>query len=234
MDARAIAIERGVSEATPEPPPSGRLESAPRMQLSETLWGIRWGDLLPQQVTRDVTVVASSFDQALPFIEVNYSTIFEDEGDARFFNPQSPTLKARYYRIAGDFFEFKQGPRTVGLLIGTAVDWSTYYIRSAAALPEIQGSQMIQRFFTPMFAFLKAAGVERIEAETSPTNMAVIHLLSRMRFNPSGTVLTDRWGALLRLTRYLDEGAERVFIKQYCAGVHYQTKGHAGSKRASV
>ena len=56
---------------------------------------------------------------------------------------------------------------------------------------------MIQRFFTPMFALLKAAGVERIEAETSPTNLAVIHLLSRMRFNPSGTVLTDRRGGLI-------------------------------------
>jgi hypothetical protein len=202
--------------------------------LSEALWGIRWEELLPQQVTRDVTVVASSYDQALPFIDANYSTIFEDEGENRFFNSQSPTLRARYYRMAGDFFEFKQEQRTVGLLIGTAVDWSTYYIRSAAALPEVQGSQMIQRFFTPMFAFLKAAGVERIEAETSPTNMAVIHLLSRMRFNPSGTVLTDRWGALLKLTRYLDEGAERVFINQFCSGVRYQTKDHPGSKRASV
>lgn len=234
MDARATAIECSLSHTFSEPPPSGRLESAPRLQLSEALWGIHWADILPQQVTRDVTVVASSFDQALPFIEANYSTIFEDKGDDRFFNPDSPTLKARYYRIAGDFFEFKQGARTVGLLIGTAVDWSTYYIRSAAALPEIQGSQMIQRFFTPMFAYLKAAGVERIEAETSPTNMAVIHLLSRMRFNPSGTVLTDRWGALLKLTRHLDEGAERVFINQFCSGVHYQTKNRAGSKWTSV
>ena len=234
MDARATAIECSLSHTSSEPPPSGRLESAPRMQLSETLWGIRWEDILPQQVTRDVTVVASSFDQARPFIETNYSTIFEDGGDDRFFNSQSRTLKARYYRVAGDFFEFKQGPRTVGLLIGTAVDWSTYYIRSAASLPEVQGSQMIQRFFTAMFAHLQAAGVERVEAETSPTNLAVIHLLSRMRFNPSGTVLTDRWGALLKLTRYLDEGAERVFVNQFCSGVHYQTKDHAGSKWAGV
>ncbi len=234
MDARATAIECSVSQTTPAPPPSGCFESANRLQLSETLWGIRWEDILPHQVTRDVTVVASSFDQALPFIQANYSTIFEDEGVDRFFNSQTPTLKARYYRTAGDFFEFKRGPRTVGLLIGTAVDWSTYYIRSAASLPEFQGSQMIQRFFTPMFALLKAAGVERIEAETSPTNLAVIHLLSRMRFNPSGTVLTDRWGALLKLTRYLNPSAERVFIDQFCSGVHYQSRDHACSKRASV
>ena len=40
------------------------------------------------------------------------------------------------------------------------------------------------------------------------------HLLSRLRFNPSGTVLTDRWGALLKFTRFLDDAAEQVFLDE--------------------
>ena len=231
MDARATAIERSVVHSTPEPPPSGHFESSQRLQLSEALWGIHWADFLPRQVTQDVTVVASSYDRALPFIEANYATIFEEDGSNRFLHKQSNELKARYYRTAGDFFEFKQGTRTVGLMIGTAVDWTTYYIRSAAALPEVQGKQVIQRFFAAMFMVLRAAGVERVEAETSPSNLAVIQVLSRMRFNPSGTVLSDRWGALLKFTRFLDEEAERVFLDQFCSGVRYQVKHQPGSRR---
>ncbi len=231
MDSAANRIECGLTEATPAPP-SGTLE-APR-GLTEVLWGIRWEDFLPHQVTADVLVVASCYDQALPFIEDNYGCIFEDDGDQRFYRTKSVAQRAHYYRKVGDFFEFKQGARSVGLLIGTAIDWSTYYIRSAAALPEVQGKGMIQRFFHTMFPILKRAGVERVEAETAPTNMAVIHLLSRMRFNPSGTILSDRWGALLKLTRYLDEDAEQVFLDRFCLGVRYQEKDHPGSKRASA
>jgi hypothetical protein len=215
-----------------EPPPeSGRfkasVDSRPPL-LSEALWGIRWREMLPRPVTKDVVVVPSSFEQARPFIEAHYSTIFEDDGVGRFLRSGATAALNRYYEAVGDFFEFKMGPRTVGLLIGTPTDWSTYYIRSAAALPEVQGKKVIQRFFPEMFAVLKAAGVERVEAETSPSNTATLHLLSRLRFNPSGTVLTDRWGALMRFTCFLDDAAEQVFLDQFCVGVRYQCRGRHG------
>lgn len=205
-----------------------------RWRLTELLWGIRWEDHLPLAVTRDVMVVPSSFEQAWPFIEAHYTTIFEDPGTGPFSGRCATRLVERYYRVVGDFFEFKQGERTVALLIGTALDWSTYYMRSAAALPEIQGKQVIQRFLPEMFAVLEAAGVERLEADISPSNMAMLHLLSRVRFNPSGMLLTDRWGALQRFTRFLSEGAERVFIQQFCSGVHYQLKHSSRSWRTGT
>jgi hypothetical protein len=203
------------------------------MRMTEALWGIRWEEILPHQIARDVAVIASSFEQSLPFIEANYARIFEEGEDTRFSRPSNTDPRVRYYRTVGDFFEFKQGDRTVALLIGTAADWSTYYIRSAAALPEVQGRKLIQRFFPEMFAVLKAAGVERVEADTSPSNMATLHLLSRLRFNPTGTVLTDRWGAHIKFTRYLDDAAEQVFLDQFCTGVRYQRRRHHGLRRAS-
>ena len=208
MDARATAVECGVGEITPEPPPSGGVESCPRMQLSETLWGIRWGDILPYQLSPEVVAVESSYDQALPFIEANYRAIFEDDGAQRFLTRRPGTAKARYYRNVGDFFEFKQGTRTVGLIVGTAIDWSTYYLRSVAALPEVHGKRVMQLFMPVLFSVLQTAGIERVETDTSPSNIAMLHLLSRLRFNPSGTVLTDRWGALMKFTLFLDKDAE--------------------------
>ena len=91
---------------------------------------------------------------------------------------------------------------------------------------------MIQRFFPEMFAVLRAAGVERVEADTSPSNMATLHLLSRLRFNPTGTVLTDRWGAHIKFTRYLDDAAEQVFLDQFCTGVRYQRRSQPGLRTA--
>ena len=234
MDARATAIECSVSQTTPAPPPSGRIESAPRMQLSETLWGIRWGDVLPYRLSPEVMAVASSYEQALPFIEANYPAIFEDDGSRRFLPQQSSGAKARYYRNVGDFFEFKLETKTVGLIIGTAIDWSTYYLRSVAALPEVHGKRVMQLFMPVLFSVLHAAGIERVETDTSPSNIAMVHLLSRLRFNPSGTVLTDRWGALMKFTLFLNDEAERTFIAQFCTGIHYQLRNRLDIPKANA
>ena len=204
------------SRADPEP--------SARPRFSEALWQIDWPALLPRPVTQDgVTVEWSSFERSLPFITANYGAIFEDDPGSPFVTKVSDA-KARYYREAGDFFEFVHRGRTVGLLVGTPVDWSTYYVRSAAALPEYQGRKIVQRFFPFLFEQLKAAGVERVEADTSPANMATLHLLTRLRFNVTGTVLSERWGAHVHFTKFLDEGSEGVFLNQFCAGVKYHLR----------
>ena len=203
-------------EGDSRPPPAAR--------LSEQFWGIRWSQLLPRRMTDDgVLVEWSSFDRALPFIAESYAEIFEAPPTTA---PGSSTsqAKARYYRAAGDFFEFRHEGRTVGLLVGTPVDWSTYYVRSAAALPAYQGRKLIQRLLPMVFAELAAAGVERVEADTSPANMATMHLLTRLRFNVTGTVLTERWGAIVHFTKFLNEDVERAFLDQFCSGVKYQLR----------
>ena len=194
--------------------------------LSRTLWDLDWAAHLPHRLTEDgVTVFWSSFDEALPFIRDHYAEIFhEGDGEAPFATREGGAAKARYYRAAGDFFEIKHEGRTVGLLIGTPVDWSTYYLRSAAAIPEYQGRKVCHRFFPRLFELLKGAGVHRVEADTSPANMATMHLLTRMRFNVTGTLMTERWGAHVHLTKFLDEDAESTFLRHYCSGVKYQLR----------
>jgi RimJ/RimL family protein N-acetyltransferase len=199
--------------------------------LSHVLWGIDWRKELPIRVARDETAFAvfSNFERSLPFIQRHYSTIFEDDGESPFTGGKLTGAKIKYYREVADFFEFQVDAETAGLLICTPVDWSTYYIRSAAVLPQHQGKKLIQRFLPLLFDRLRQAGVERIEADTSPANMATMHLLTRLRFNVTGTVLTDRWGGLVRFTRYLEEGNESVFLGQFCSGVKYQVRERASS-----
>lgn len=213
-----------------EPPPS---TTGARDSLSRTLWGIEWSRHLPRRIGRDVVVTHSSYDAALPFIREHYAAIFEEPSDSP-FHVVSASSKARYYRASGDFFEFREGESTVGLLVGTPVDWSSYYLRSAAVIPSHQGKKVVQRFFPILFGVLADAGVERVEADTSPANLATLHLLTRLRFNVSGMVLTERWGAHVHFTRFLDEAAEATFLGQFCSGVKYQLRGRGDAPGAET
>lgn len=194
------------------------------LSLSQVLWQIDWREELPVCLGAGEGVIVryGGFERSLSFIERNYAAIFAEGEGAPFSGGELTDNKLRYYREVADFFEFESAGETVALLVCTPVDWSTYYIRSAASLPEYQGKSLIQRFLPRVFARLARAGVERVEAHTSPANMATMHLLTRLRFNVTGTALTERWGAQVHFTKFLDGLSEVAFLHQFCAGVKYQ------------
>ena len=68
-----------------------------------------------------------------------------------------------------------------------------------------------------LFDTLRAAGVERVETDASPTNATTLQVALRLGFKVTGNLTTDRWGALVRLTKFLSPNAERVFVDGYCA-----------------
>jgi hypothetical protein len=221
VQSRDVRQSENGSNEPDDAPVSARTQ---RVTLTETLWGLDWRAHLPRVVCSGVSVHASTLEESLPFVRAHYATIFCEDAASPFSAGRVSEAKERYYRAAGDFFEFKDGARTVALLVGTAVDWSTYYIRSAAALPEVQGKKVIQRFFPLMFELLRARGVERVEADTSPSNMAKLHLLTRLRFNPTGTSFSDRFGSLVHFTRFLDAQSEDLFVRRLCTGIPYQLR----------
>jgi GNAT superfamily N-acetyltransferase len=189
------------------------------------LWGLDWADWLPRRFTDDgVELHLSDIETALPFITAHYGEIFEQDLErGRFFSEPFDGAKRRYYQTS-DVFEIRHAERTVGLLIGAPSDWSTYYVRTMGVIPAYQGRQLPRVILPFLFEKLAEAGVRRFEAETSPSNLATVLFLTRMRFNITGNVLTERWGALLRLTKFLDEDAEDVFLDKYCSGIRYQKR----------
>ena len=205
--------------------PSPASERVHRRGLSEQFWGLDWARHFPVELTDDgITVHVSGYEAALPFIGEHYRAIFHEDASSAFSTTRLNEQKANYYRLAGDFFEIKEAERTIGLVVGTPVDWSTYYIRSAAVLPEFQCRQLAPRVLNVLFVHLAAAGVERVEADTSPSNLRVVQILTNLRFNVTGSVLSDRWGAQVRFTRFLDAPSEDVFLRQFCMGVNYQLR----------
>lgn len=196
-----------------------------RRRLSELFWNLDWARFFPIVLTEDgITAHSSSYDGMLPFILEHYKAIFHEDANSAFSTTRLNAQKADYYRLAGDFFELREGERTIGLVVGTPVDWSTYYIRSAAVLPEFQCRNLVKTMLRFLFAQLAAAGVERVEADTSPSNLRVVHLLTSLDFNITGSALSDRWGAQVRFTRFLEAKSEDVFLRQFCTGVVYQLR----------
>jgi RimJ/RimL family protein N-acetyltransferase len=197
--------------------------------MSSLLWDIDWSSQLPVDLGEGARVRLGTYDECIPFVRENYARIFEADEESPFPMARLDPMKERYYRIAGDFFAFDVDGRMVGLLVCTPADFSSYYIRSAGALPRYVGSGLVPSFLPVLFRILKQAGVERVEADTSPSNLAVIRILTRMAFNVTGTLLTDRWGAHVHLTRYLADAPEEVFLRQFCSGVKYQRRASSAT-----
>lgn len=193
--------------------------------LSECLWNIDFSAHFPMVVSDDgVTVELAGAEEALEFASEHYGALFGDSETSPFFSGDSRAARERYLTHVCDVFVFKDGSRAVGLFIGNPVDWSTYYMRSLAFLEEYQGRSLHQRLLDELFAMLAKGGVCRVEVETAPSNLQGVSALVRQRFMASGSVLSERWGALTRFTKHLEPGAERVFLGQFCfsGAVHQQ------------
>jgi ribosomal protein S18 acetylase RimI-like enzyme len=227
MESTALEGSVVVSEET------RRTLSRAGSRFSQFVWELDWSEILPQVLTDDgIAVEYSTVERAFSFIGKNFAIMFEENSEHSPFLPQKVSEpRIRYYEQVADIFEFKQKDKSVGFLICTPGDWSTYYIRFVAILPEYRGRGLFQRFLPHLFEILRGVGMERVEAETSPANLAFVHLMTKFAFNVTGTTLTERWGALVRFTKFLDARSEEVFLHQYCTGIKYQLRGGTSRSR---
>jgi ribosomal protein S18 acetylase RimI-like enzyme len=201
--------------------PQSRTRSTPPRALHRTmsarLWDIRWKKLFPRRFD-EVTASAVTFDEALPFVMQHYARIFGTQGsDARFLADPLTETKRRFCGEM-DVFRYSAPEGVVGVIMGHPTDWSTYYIRSAAFLPEYRNRHFGSSFLDTIYEPLRQAGCERIEVETSPANMPMVRIMSSQGFFVTSTVSSERWGYMLRFTKFLKSEAEVAFRRQYCVG----------------
>ncbi len=206
-------------------------EESRSARFSESVWKIDWNAHLPLHLWGDgVSVEPGSIERAIPFVVANYQRVFEeDPATSPFMQEVGGDAKARYFKLMADCFEFQVREATAGFMICTPVDWNTYYIRLTAILPEFRGMKLAQVFLPALFEILKKAGIDRVETETSPSNLAVVNIMNKLQFNVTGTALSDRWGSLVKFTKFLNRQSEEVFLRQFCAGIRYQTRGDGPS-----
>lgn len=183
--------------------------------LTRRVWDIDWEACLPWRLG-DITVNAGTFDHALPFMRAHYEDLFGTMDRETRFTPDPLTGSKKRFGDEMDVFVFRSGVRDVGLLIGHPLDWSTYYLRSMALLPQVRDQGVVFDVFEHMYAVLRTAGVERMDTEVSPCNVRPMRALTRLGWIVTGTVNSDRWGTMLRLTKFLCEATEGTFARQFC------------------
>ncbi len=209
---------RGVRSAPPGFPTSVATSGAQAVNLTALLWGINWRDHMPLAASDDgIMVELADVDAAERFARENFGEIFGESLARRRGEDQETVVRARSAFVGHvcDVFAFRNGDVTVGMFVGNPVDWSTYYIRSLTFLESYQGRTLHHRLLKLLFRTLAERGVERVEAETAPTNAPCISALLKHRFVASGTSLSDRWGALCKFTCYLGEVQRCEFFDRF-------------------
>lgn len=193
----------------------GIAQKPAEQSLSERLWGFRWTDYLPKPLDNGVVVAPSTPTSAKRFMAEHFSRIFDLE--SRFYRPPESSAKQRYFDQVSDFHRVIVNDEQVGLGVGNAVDWSTYYIRSLGFLPELQGKQAGQGYLKLLCQVLAEVGVERIEAHAGPNNGYSAGCMMRVGFYHSGSIVSERWGALSVFTKHLKTEANDEFCRSFCA-----------------
>lgn len=188
--------------------------AAPSMSLSRRLWDLDWSAVLPW-VFDDVTVEYGTYDDARPFVAEHYPSIFGD-ATANFFAEGMTEAKARFWREM-DVFLFRHEGRTVGMTAGHPSDWSTYYVRTFALLRECRERGLATQFGRALDATLRAVGVERCESDTSPANQGMLRFYLNEGYVATATMNSERWGSVIRFTKFYGEESASVFRRQFLA-----------------
>lgn len=179
---------------------------------------IRWEPFFPYTLGAS-GFVATLGDAAtyLNFTQDSAAIANIDPRDPRFLGCHNPNDRAEFLEHRSDIFIVRNSTRVVGVLSGNPVDWSTYYLRFSAFLPEERGRGAYPRLLTRILEALRAHSYERVEADVAPNHSAQVLILSRLRFYVTGFTISERWGALIRFTHFLRLDGKNSFENTFCA-----------------
>lgn len=196
-------------------------EALTKQALSARLWGIAWDDFLPFHFQEsDIYLDTITYKEFSDFIKENSEKIFtENEINSSFNNFDNSKARVTFYEQESDIFAYKIKEKIVGVFVSHPSDWSTYYLRYTNILPAYRGCQLTIRTIAFLSNILFSVGVQRIKTEVSPSNLRQVQRLSKLGFVISGNTLSERWGALLFMTKYLDNQSEQTFYNQFCVGL---------------
>jgi hypothetical protein len=214
---------------------SGTFRSPAARTLSDAFWRLDLTRDLPRTITKDgVEVMPGEFDRIRGFLAREFPSLTEEGLAAAPLDPQLADTKRWYLGHACDLLELRKSDETIGVMIGAPEDWSTYYLRVYAVAPRHQRPILSRRFAECVVGPLVACGVQRIVTDTSPTNAAAALRLSEMRFHVTGQQLSERYGPLVRYTKFLDPAAEAAFVSRYAGSAPPRAKKPKTRKGAAI
>jgi hypothetical protein len=204
---------------------------SPTQSLSAKFWGLDLRANLPRVLSHDgVEAVPGEIERVRAFLAEEFPSFTEEElGSAP--HAAMASSKRSYLQTRCDLIELRHNDRTVGAIVGAPEDWSTYYIRIFAVIQAYQRPALTRRFVREcLFEPLTSHHVERVVADTSPANLAMSRTFSEMHFHVTGHHLSERWGPLVRYTKFLDPACEAAFYKRFNGIAPPESSGRKGGK----
>lgn len=193
------------------------------MKLSQELWGINWEKHFPKELANSSIIMnISNFSEFISFVQNHLLEMFPDSSSSNFLHSESGPAKEIYYNKCVDIFSFKDGDKIVGVFIGNPIDWSSYYMRFTYVQPDYRGKNIFSHCSDYMTKILSHFPIDRIEAEISPSNLGQIKRIHNLGFNITGMRLSERWGGLNIMTKFLNIKHKKVFLNQFCQGAKPQ------------
>lgn len=184
--------------------------------MSLRFFGLDWREHLPRRIG-ELDLVLGDIDEARTFIQTRFQTVFgRTEVDERWWSEDFDQNKQRFCQEA-DILLCRRGDETVGLVMGHPSDWSSYYIRTICISAEFRGAGFASLLVTWMGEVLGRHGVSRLEGDVSPGNQAQCIAQARAGCLVTGVSNSERWGTLLRYTRFLHPSVEEIYCRQFDA-----------------
>lgn len=194
--------------------------------LSKLFWGLDLGEGLPKVLSEDgVSAERGERARVSAFLRREVPFLSEEQAGTP-LDDRAVAVKRWYLGEASDLLELRHQGETVGVLIGAPEDWSSYYVRMFATSARYQQRRLTRRFFNQcLYEPLTKHGVERLIADTSPGNLAMAHCFTEQHFYVSGQILSERWGPLIRYTRFLAPSRREAFLSQFGRGAPPRQQG---------
>src|SRR5262245_23853928 len=107
-------------------------------KLSSELWQVDWDRHLPHPIDggQQRLIVRGDARECLECSRAHAGELYGSAAHEDAFESTASAARDRYYERAGDFLAFREGGALVGFLVGTPLDWDSYYLRYACVLPD--------------------------------------------------------------------------------------------------
>lgn len=186
------------------------------LSMTQRIWGLDWNKHLPS-ICNGYSFEVSSYEEFMSIKNDPHSFLVTSETttDGDFLKETNATAKENFLREVCDFFVFKKNGQVVGVAIGEMQDWTTYYARFCFVAKEHRSHGLNNHYVQTMEQVCVQYGIEKTACDVSPANQGQIMRMTGNGWMYTGSVLSERFGTSLRLTKFLSKQCKDVFNRHF-------------------
>lgn len=120
-----------------------------------------------------------------------------------------------YTKIHAEYFLIYHKDKAIGWFMGEMEDFETFYMRNTGILPKHQGKGIYSAFLDKFIPYITKLGYQRISSHHVGHNKRIFNLKMNKGFMIVGTENHERWGALVKMVKFLNKEREAYHKKKF-------------------